>query len=269
MEICHSENGLWFDAKYFYHQFGQARLQEVSRFNGGDILYLPNRKIKLTIFGRFIHNFEEFNRKLGCGFLPSSSSSSRSNRSIIRDRHASSSSKDSKKEESKAIVTKEESPILEAGEAATVSDPSPESFPDTESEKIEEAEEASSRRARCRLQRNKDDETTEKSEKVSPTKKRRTTNKEKQEEIDQAPGSSESPLPPVTLSSLPAKRVSARARNKRKVEKEEKAEPQITPEEFVSDRVFIGKDVHVHVGDKLSVYFGKASEGKKYEAKVI
>jgi hypothetical protein len=62
----------------------------------------------LLISIRFIYNFEEFYRKLGCSLNPlSSSSKSRSNRSIFRDRQGSSVPKEAKKEELKPGPQKE------------------------------------------------------------------------------------------------------------------------------------------------------------------
>ncbi|CAG7822664.1 unnamed protein product [Allacma fusca] len=239
-------------------------------------------------YKKFLHNFEEFYRKLGCPLNSISSSSSsvgksRSNRSIFRERHSASAAKETKKEEPKVDRDEEEKKSA-ASSSSSSSAASPEEVEaDTDSVMSEETKKADSvserpeeaRRSRSRLdsRSNKKDsedaseKLNEKSVKGKRASKKREPSeqkeREKEREESRTPVSaSPSPAPP---SSTTGKR--GRGKYKKKESQADDVEIKSEPEESPDH---IGKHVKIQIGDKLQVYYGPKSKGNvTYEAKVV
>ena len=217
---------------------------------------------------RLLQNFEEFYRKMGpfdsLNALSNSGSKSRSNRSIFRDR----STKDSKKEEVKDEDDKK-SVGSAPGAASSVAGESPEEIDaETESvfsEKLETDRMEEPRRSRSRLDSRGKKESEELPEKKG---KRNSKKKDSERERDKERENSRTP---VSASPSPApsnKRGGFGGRNRKK--KDNANEPEEGKSEPEESHDHIDKNVKIHKGDKVQVYYGPKSKGNvTYKAKVI
>ena len=195
--------------------------------------------------------------------LSNSGSKSRSNRSIFRDR----STKDSKKEEAKDEEDKK-SVSSAPGASSSVAGESPEEIDaETESvysEKLETDRSEEPRRSRSRLDSRGKKESEELPEKKGKrNSKKKDIEREKERESSRTPVSaSPSPAPSTKRGGLGGGR--SRKKKENATEHEElKSEPEESHDH-------IDKNVKIHKGDKVQVYYGPKSKGNvTYKAKVI
>ncbi|CAL8081155.1 unnamed protein product [Orchesella dallaii] len=246
-------------------------------------------------YKKFLFNFEEFYRKLGCTWTPrtatSSSSKSRSSRSLFRERVTPSSSRESVREPKKEEGSDDSSSKKEVKEKSSPEDPKekipviapspvadspvpPDTGTGSESEVKKEVE-TEPRRSRGRQSKKEvDDAAASASPSTVKTKRQTTASKERDSSVASSKddGGSAPPTPSSSTTTTPSTKQKGvgRGKYKRNSTKVEVEEKEIKEEKPIAPPVEPPppKIMDIRLGDKLEVYYPK-SEGKTYEAKVI